>query len=50
MLHTTSQSLSDGYSEYSISPDDINEDKAYIYNGSESCPIYTDHHAIPRSN
>ena len=50
MLHANSQSSTDGYSEYSISPDDIHEDKVYIYNGSESCPIYTDHHAIPRSN
>lgn len=33
---------------YSSSPD--NEDKVYIYNGSESCPLYTKHHAIPRSN
>lgn len=48
MLHA-SQSLNDGY-EYSISPDDIFEDRAYIYNGSEACPLYTDHHAIPRSN
>jgi len=35
---------------YSYSPDDIHEERAYIYNGSESCPIYTNHHAIPRSN
>lgn len=26
------------------------EDKVQIYNGSESCPLYTDHHSIPRSN
>ena len=50
MLNTASQTLNDRDSEYSISPDDIYEDRAHIYNGSESCPIYTDHHAIPRSN
>jgi transcription initiation factor TFIIIB Brf1 subunit/transcription initiation factor TFIIB len=37
-------------SDYSYSPDDIYEDKAYIYNGSEACPIYTNHHSIPKSN
>ena len=35
------------YSNYS--QDGIYEDKSYIYSGSESCPIYTKHHAIPRS-
>ncbi len=34
---------------YNIYEDDIYEDKSYIYTGSESCPIYTKHHAIPRS-
>lgn len=47
MLHEEIQSPFD---EYSVSPDDIYEDKIQIYNGSESCPIYTDHHAIPRTN
>ena len=42
--------MDDDGSGYSFSPDEVYEDKAYIYNGSESCPIYTNHHAIPRSN
>ncbi len=44
MLRTTTSSTFDEY------PDDVIEEKDYIYNGSEACPIYTDHHAIPRSN
>lgn len=30
--------------------DDIYEDRDQIYTGSEYGPLYTDHHAIPRSN
>ncbi len=50
MLHEEPQTLADEYSDYSMSPDEIYEDRVQIYNGSEACPIYTDHHAIPRSN
>ena len=53
MLHEPSDSLNEGFSEYATSPDDVYEDfedRVHIFNGSESCPIYTDHHAIPRSN
>ena len=49
MLHEQ-KNMNNDHSGYSYSPDDVYEDKAYIYNGSESCPIYTNHHAIPRSN
>lgn len=50
MLHAHQKNMNNGHSGYSYSPDEVHEDKAYIYNGSESCPIYTNHHAIPRSN
>jgi len=30
--------------------EEIYEDTDYIYNGSETNPIYTNHHSIPRSN
>ncbi len=42
--------MNDDYSGYSYNADEITEDTAYIYNGSESHPIYTTQHAIPRSN
>lgn len=39
------------YEDYEEYDDDMYvEDRDHIYNGSESCPIYTDHHAIPKSN
>ena len=41
MLYSNPQSM-----DY---PDGILEDTEYIYNGSEACPIYTNHHSIPRS-
>ena len=50
MLHEDIRSSKAGCSEYSISPDEIYEDRVHIYNGSESCPIYTDHHAMPRNS
>jgi len=30
--------------------DEVCEDNAYFDTGSESCPVYTTHHAIPRAN
>lgn len=50
MSHVSHITMNESYPEYSLSPDDIYEDKIHIYRGTDSCPIYTDHHAIPRSN
>lgn len=47
MLNTYGNDLDYGYSE---SPEDYYGEKTYVYNGSEACPIYTNHHAIPRNN
>ena len=50
MLTTEQSYLDKNYSDYSQDEmDGIYEDKSYVYKGSESCPIYTKHHAIPRS-
>ncbi len=40
----------EGYSGYSVSPDEIYEDKIQIYSGSESCPIYTTQHSMPKND
>lgn len=42
--------MSEDHETYDYNLDEINEDVDYFYTGSESCPIYTTHHAIPRSN
>ena len=50
MLSTDQKSMAEDHSDYSYSPDEIYEDVDYFDTGSESNPIYTTHHAIPRSN
>lgn len=47
MLHTETK-MTTNHSLYDM--DDIPEDTAYIYKGSEAHPIYTTQHAIPRSD
>lgn len=50
MLGTDQKIMAEDHSNYSYSPDEIYEDVDYFDVGSESNPIYTTHHAIPRSN
>lgn len=50
MLSANQKITSGARSNYSYSPDEIIEDNDYFDTGSESCPIYTTHHAIPRAN
>lgn len=50
MLGTDQKSMVDDNSNYSYSPDEYYEDVEYFETGSESNPIYTTHHSVPRSN
>lgn len=44
------KSQTDNNQEYVLSQEDSYIDSQVIYRGTETCPIYTKHHAIPRTN